>query len=59
MARPKSLTEIVVPLGTRIKLDTAKRLDDFCVKNRENKEMTKGNLLIYLINWKKNEFVMF
>jgi len=45
MARPKSLTEVVVPLSTRIKLDTAKRLDDFCVKNRDNKEMTKGNLV--------------
>lgn len=44
MARPKSLTEVVVALSTRIKLDTTKRLDDFCVKNRNNKDLTKGNL---------------
>ena len=46
MARPKSLTDIVVPLSTRIKLDTAKRLDDFCAPDKKN----KGNLVDQAIN---------
>lgn len=46
MARPKSLTEIVVPLSTRIKLETAKRLDDYCTLGKKN----KGNLVDQAIN---------
>ena len=44
MARPKSLTEIVVPLSTRIKLDTAQRLDAFCAPDKEN---IKGKNILY------------
>jgi hypothetical protein len=42
MARKKSLTDVWVSLGTRIKLDTSKRFDDYCIKNPN---LVKGALV--------------
>ena len=42
MARPKSLTDTWIPLGTRIKIDTSSRFDQYCL---DNPNLVKGVLV--------------